>query len=403
MGQGCYEKGTLMAYGRPAILGGQPVRSSLPQWPRPLPELTEVLEQLARSGDWGRYHGPYLERLREQLSQLLGGPHLFPVCSGSIGIELALRALKLPAGTEVVLAAYDYKPNFTSIVQLGLQPVLVDIRSEDGQLDAAQLDQACSERTGAILVSHLHGAAVNLPMVLSIARDRQLPVIEDACQCLGASVGGKMLGTCGDIGVFSFGGSKLLTSGRGGAICTARDDLAQRLVLETQRGNEIYPLSEMQAALLLPQLVHLSFDRQQRLCMRERLMPLLQQFGLQPLCASRQTSADSTAVGEQSIDSHRFACWYDPDHWGGLTRDQFVQAMLAEGIPCGSGFRALHRVHARRRYRCLDDLPVATRADERLVTWHHAFLLESAADVELEQALNQLAAAVPLLKDLPTC
>ena len=125
-----------------------------------------------------------------------------------------------------------------------------------------------TSQTRAILVAHLHGGIVDLPRVRRIADPLGIPVIEDACQNPGATVYGRRAGTWGDVGVLSFGGSKLLTAGRGGVLLTQRQEIAERIKRYVLRGNDAYPLSEMQAAILIPQLDQLDALNDRRRAVR---------------------------------------------------------------------------------------------------------------------------------------
>lgn len=110
-----------------------------------------------------------------------------------------------------------------------------------------------------MLASHLHGTLADMAAITRWAASRGVLVLEDACQVPGAVVGGMPAGAWGDASVLSFGGSKLLTAGRGGGVVlTNRDDVFQRLRIAGERGNLIYPLSELQAAVLIPQLSRLA-------------------------------------------------------------------------------------------------------------------------------------------------
>src|SRR5205807_3424138 len=149
--------------------------------------------------------------------------------------------------------------------------------------DPARLHAAVSPATRAVIVSHLHGGLVPMPAVLEVAAAHRLAVIEDAAQCPGAVVQGRKAGTGGDVGVWSFGGSKLLTAGRGGALLTRRRDLHQRARLWLHRGNHVCPLSELQAAVLLPQLAKLDARNAYRAANVARLLGVLDENpGLRP-------------------------------------------------------------------------------------------------------------------------
>src|SRR5262249_27521235 len=140
-------------------------------------------------------------------------------------VELALRALKVGPGDEVVLAAYDYPGNFLSVHAVGAHPVLVDVELGNWNLGPERLAEAIGPATRAVIASHLHGGLVPMREVMEVAAARGVAVVEDAAQAPGAEVQGRKAGTWGDAGVLSFGGSKLLTAGRGGALLTRRADV----------------------------------------------------------------------------------------------------------------------------------------------------------------------------------
>lgn len=371
---------------RPAILGGIPIRpAGPPDWPRRDPLVQDALLRLIESGDWGRYHGTHVPKLYQSLSDFHGIEHVLPCSSGTAGIELALRGLGVQADDEVILAGYDFKANFQNILCVRAVPVLVDLDPVTWQLDSNQLETALSSRTRAILISHLHGGTVNVNQVRSVAQRHGLPIVEDVCQCPGALIKGQRAGTWGDVSVMSFGGSKLLTCGRGGAVLTARLDIAERIKRYIQRGNESYPLSEMQAAIITPQLEQLDELNSDRRDFVQELCSEIQDIhGLRILqCPTRDVLPAYYKVGFR----------YDSSGFAGLRRSQFVAAMRAEGIAMDSGFRSLHLVHSKRRFRAVGELGQATLADQQMLTLHHPILLESRISVK------EIVAAIVRVRD----
>lgn len=359
----------------PAILGGPAViAAGLPQWPISDDSIMAVFEQLSASGDWGRYHGPHPQQLISRLQSAYHTEHVTLTSSGTSAVELALRAAQVGEGDEVILAAYDFKANFINVSLLGARPVLVDIGSDDAQLDVEQVATAVTERTKAIIASHLHGGIVDVHRLREIANERQLVLIEDCCQISPqAQLQQKTLGSIGDLAVLSFGGSKLLTAGRGGAVISQHAKHSQRIKLYQERGNSAYPLSEMQAAVLLPQFDLLPERQLSRHVCVSRLSALLNnKYGLRPI----SISADAVS------DFYKFGFWYDQHQFSGLTREGFCQSMRAEGIPIDPGFSGLHRIHASRRYHQAGELVYADQAHDCLVIVHHPFLLggEQAAE-----------------------
>ncbi|MEZ6067532.1 MAG: DegT/DnrJ/EryC1/StrS family aminotransferase [Planctomycetaceae bacterium] len=362
-----------------------------------------MLHELAATGEWGRYHGPWCDRLTTAMKSLLDVRNVHLCSSGTVAMELALRGVGVAAGDEVLLAAYDYKSNFTNILLLGALPVLVDVRADDAQLDVTQLEAGRTERTKAVIASHLHGGCVDMTAVREWSGRHGIAVIEDACQAHGATVQGRPAGTGGDVGLWSFGGSKLLTAGRGGAVLTNRNDIAQRIKLYTQRGNDAYPLSEMQAAVLLPQLERLSERHQRRRAsvavLRDRLSSIRTSLSNSDTGNDHrmaQVPAEPAATGlspfpvRDDCDPayYKVGLWYDAAAFVGLTRERFIAAMQAEGIAIDAGFPALHRIHARSRYRTPGLLPNADTVHDRLLTLHHPVLLEETS------GMAQMAAAI---------
>lgn len=368
----------------PAILGGPPVRpQGPPTWPVIDDATRDVLAQLAADGSWGLYHGAHCVSLIEALRRQLVCENVILCASGTAAVELALRGVGVRPGDEVILAAYDFKANFTNVLTLGATPVLVDVRTDNWQLDLDQLESALSPKTRAVIASHLHGGLVDMPRLRELANRHDFAVIEDACQSPEAVVAGRAAGTWGDVGVYSFGGSKLLTAGRGGAVFTGRDNVAQRIRLYTQRGNEAYPLSEMQAAVLLPQLSALEERNRQRLknvAALETRLTLLS--GLEII---------RTTLGDSTPTFYKLGFRYDAGAFAGLPRDRCAEAMRAEGIAIDPGFRALHLTHARSRFRAVGDLPVATKTDAAALTLHHPVLLGDNMDIlQIAEALTKI-------------
>jgi len=345
--------------------------------------VSESIQRALREGTWGKYHGPSLPALTALLAETHDAAHVFPCSSGTVAVELALHGAAIGPGDEVILAAYDFKANFTDVLAVGGMPVLVDVLPGNWNLDPAQLAAAVGPRTRAILVSHLHGGIVEMPAVMEVARQHSLTVIEDAAQAPAARIHGRIAGTWGDVGVVSFGGSKLVTAGRGGAVFTSRDDVAQRIRLTTQRGNEAYPLSELQAAAVLPQWRRLARDNARRAAAVARLCEKLARFpGLRPFI---------NAPSDSLPGYYKLGLQYDPSAFAGLSRNGFSAAVRAEGVALDPGFRALHKTHSSKRFRAVGPLDEASRADAGVLVLHHPVLLADDADVEqVAQAIDRV-------------
>jgi dTDP-4-amino-4,6-dideoxygalactose transaminase len=299
--------------------------------------------------------------------------------------------LKIEAGDEVILAAYDYPGNFLTIHAVGAQPVLLDIHPDNWNLDIRQIESAIGPRTRALIASHLHGGMVPMRELISLASARGITVIEDAAQCPGAIVQGKKAGTWGDAGILSFGGSKLLSAGRGGALLTNRADVLQRARTWNLRGNLVCPLSELQATVLLPQLDKLEDRNRERARAVQALTQLVGGLpGVKPFAnPTPHTRPGYYKVGFQ-YDAERF----------GLDRQRLVSALRAEGIALDEGFHAAHIGRSPKRFRQVGDLREATRAHEGALVLHHPVLLESPeALAEIARAFAKVHAAAHALSN----
>jgi perosamine synthetase len=367
----------------PALLGGLAVRpQGPPDWPPADEEVRVALDAVWRAGSWGKYQGGQVGELEQSLAILHNVAHALTCGSGTFAVELALRALKVRAGDEVLLAAYDYLGNFLSIHAIGASPVLIDVQPDNWNLDVSCIEEACSPATKAILVSHLHGGLVPMTQVCHLARNHGLKIVEDACQCPGAMIEGRRAGAWGDVGVLSFGGSKLLTAGRGGAILTPHADVLQRARLWQNRANVVCPLSELQAAVLLPQLQRLDERNARRLEQVRRLERALPDVpGLRLI--SQTGGSDEPAFYKLlfQLDEEAF----------GLNRARLIAALRAEGIAFDEGFRALHVGRSPSRFRQGGPLAEAERAHHGTVLLHHPVLLGSAEDVsEVARAIRKV-------------
>jgi len=373
-----------MSYPCLAIHGGQPaIPEGPPDWPPADEQVRAALLSAYEDGSWGRYHGPHCARLAELLANMHAVEHVLLCSSGTVAVEIALRGLGIESGDEVALAAYDFPGNFRAIEAVGARPVLVDVDPRTWSLDAAALAEAMSAKVRCIIASHLHGGMADMPAICRVASEHGATVIEDACQAQGARVYGRIAGTWGDVGVLSFGGSKLLTAGRGGALVMRDAMVHQRAKIFCDWGNDAFPMSELQAAVLPPQLEKLAARNETRRDNVKRLLAALREVkALTPVL----NPADA---GHASY--YKLAWLYDSSHCGGANHESFVAAARAEGVALDTGFHGFAR-RPERRCRKVGDLPHAQRAAESTVLLHHPVLLESAETIDRVAAALQKVA-----------
>lgn len=335
-------------------------------WPLPDPEVLQALERAFRDGSWGSYFGQNSKQLSAALSEMFSREHVALCSSGTIAVELALRGCGVEAGDEVILAGYDFPGNFRAIEAIGARPVLVDIQPETWSLDHRQLDEAASSQVKAVIVSHLHGGFADIAALQVITQQRGWALVEDVCQQPGASIAGELAGTWGDAAVLSFGGSKLLTAGRGGAVLANDAAIRQRIVRHQERGNDAFPLSELQAAVLLPQVLKLPERSQIR---SKRIAQIREITG----AAEGVLRPVSIQKGNRP-EFYKHAWSLLPAEKDAEFRTRLLAMSQEVGLPIGEGFRGFTN---RSQRRCRKPVPLewSLRYANSTLLLHHPILL----------------------------
>ena len=225
----------------------------------------KYLNECIDSG-WISSEGPFVSRFENEFSNYIGKKHGIAVCNGSAALDVAVKALQLEKGSEVILPTFTIISPAQSIVKQGLVPVLVDSDIRTWNMDVHKIEQKITSKTKAILVVHIYGLPADMNPVLALAKKYNLKIIEDAAEMHGQEYRNKKCGSFGDISIFSFYPNKHITTGEGGMILTDDDHLAsecrkfmnlcflpeRRFVHEEIGWN--YRMTNMQAALGVAQL-----------------------------------------------------------------------------------------------------------------------------------------------------
>jgi dTDP-4-amino-4,6-dideoxygalactose transaminase len=232
---------------------------------------TEIDAAVAAVLGGGHYiMGPNVKALEEEIAEYVGSRHAVALNSGTDSLHLALRALDIGAGDEVITSPFTFVATTEAIGIVGARPVFVDIDPVTFALDPALIESAITPRTKAILPVHLYGFPASMHEIVRIARRHGLFVVEDCAQAIGATIQGRHVGTMGDIGCFSFFPSKNLGAyGDGGMLTTDSEQIAERVRMLRAHGGRVKyhhealginsRLDELQAAILrvkLPYLEH---------------------------------------------------------------------------------------------------------------------------------------------------
>lgn len=336
-----------------AIEGGAAVRTApWPAWPVWDAREEQALLDVLRSGHWGMIDGEKVSQFESAWAELHEARYCVSVVNGTAALEIALRALEVGPGDEVIVPPYTFIATASAALLVGAVPIFADIDPETYELDPAAVEVAVSPRTRAIVPVHVGGGPPDLDGILAIARKHGLRVLEDAAQAHGASWKGRPVGALGDLGTFSFQASKNLNAGEGGAIVTDDETLYQRLWSLHNVGRVQSPewrtrswyqheilgfnsrLTEFQAAILLAQLTRLDAQMARREAGAAYLdRELVRIGGIRPQRRDPRVTAHA---------HHLYILRYDPSAFGGHARDEFLSALRAEGVPCSPGYVPLH-------------------------------------------------------------
>jgi len=211
--------------------------------------------------------GKKLEEFEARFADYIGVPYAAGVSSGTAALHLAIRALAIEAGDEVIVPSFAFVAVANALRYECVSPVFVDIESRTLNLDPRRIEEAITPRTRGILVVHTFGVPAAMTEIIEIAHRHGLLVIEDACEALGAEVGGKKAGTFGDVGVFGFYSNKQISTAEGGMAVTQNAEVAARIRSLRNHGRSAatrsfeygevgynYRLSELHCALGVEQL-----------------------------------------------------------------------------------------------------------------------------------------------------
>ncbi len=234
------------------------------------------LVQECLDSSWVSSAGRFIPLFEEAFARYCGVPYGVAASSGTAALHLALLAMGVRPGDEVIVPGLTYVATANAVVYCGARPVFVDSEHETWNLDVRRVRECITPKTRGIIVVHLYGHPVDMDPILELARRRRLFVIEDAAQAHGAEYRGKRVGSLGELGVFSFFGNKIITTGEGGMVVTRDPDLRDRLRLLRGQGMDPgrrywfpvvgynYRMTNIQAALGLAQLEYIQERLEER-------------------------------------------------------------------------------------------------------------------------------------------
>lgn len=338
-----------------AIAGGTPVRGNpFPPWPQATEQDVKAVSDVIRSGHWhripwGEDQEPKARQFERAFAAFQGANYGLAVTSGTAALEVALRAAGIGPGDEVIMPAHSFMATASATLMVGGIPVFVDVDPRTYNIDPAKVEEAITLWTRAIVPVHFGGLPCDMESILSIAQKHGLMVVEDACHGHGGRWKDRGLGSIGDLGAFSIGDGKNLPVGEGGVVLCNDEELWKKAVYlhdawcggigEPWRDVQAhgfsvlawnYRITEIQAALALSLLGRLEEQTATRWENARHLDQRLSEIeGVRPMRTDPYVTRNAL---------HIYMFQYTGEGFGGLTRDRFLKAMRAEGIPISGGY-----------------------------------------------------------------
>ena len=322
-------------------------------------ELDYVVDCIESS--WISSAGSYIERFEAAFTEFVGVEHSIACCNGTAALHLALLALGVGPGNEVIVPTLAYVAVANAVRYCGAEPVFVDAEPETWNLDPKELEASFTERTRGIIAVHLYGHPADMDAINAVARSRGLWVLEDAAEAHGARYRGRIAGSLSECAVFSFYGNKIVTTGEGGMVVTGDGELAARLRQLRGQGQDPtrrywfpivgynYRLTNVAAAIGLAQMERIDWHIERR---RE-------------VASWYRNRMDTSDL----VDFSPAADWAEPAYWmssavargaGESERDRIIEDLARRGVETRPFFYPLHTLPP---YATQDGqtYPVATR------------------------------------------
>ena len=333
-----------------AILGGPPAKTKpFPAWPIFDDREREALNEVLESGVWWRTPGTKTLAFEQEFAAYHQAKHGIAVTNGTHALEVALAAMGIGSGDEVIVPNATFVATASAVLFAGALPVLVDVSADSYCIDPELAEAAITENTKAIIAVHMGGRPADLDQLTAVAEKHDILLLEDAAHAHGSEWRGRKVGAIGIGGTFSFQASKTMTAGEGGMVISNDGDF-ERLARATHDCGRLpgkwfydhfiygsnYRLSEWQGAVLLAQLTRLDEQTSRRHQMGRILDRLLSEI---PGISPQSHDSRITRNGQYAYIFH-----YDKRAFAGVETLRFVEALEAEGIPTQAPYPPLHKL-----------------------------------------------------------
>lgn len=336
--------------GHLAITGGSRVkRTPFPSYPIWDKEGESTLIDVLHSGKWSKgpqnyKNGEYIERFEKRMGALHNAKYALALANCTAALDVSIKSIGIEPGDEVIVTPYSFVASATCILQAGAIPVFADIKKDTWNIDPEKVVSCITSKTRAIVVVHFGGQAADMDKICVIARKYNIKIIEDCAHAIGAQWNGNAVGTIGDMGCFSFQESKNVTCGEGGIIVTNNEDYYKKAYSYHMSGRKYggqwyehdllgwnYKITEFQAALAYCQLNKMDKFEKIRSKNAEEIIKAL-----------NVVEGIETVKTDQRVTKriyHLVTLRYDQDYFKGISKNRFLRALAAEGVPLLDGYK----------------------------------------------------------------
>lgn len=295
------------------------------------------LQEVLDSHEWWRGAGRMVKEFEQKFADFHQAKYALGVSNGTLALEIALKALGVTEGDEVIVPAFTFASTATAVLNCGASPVFCDIKADTFCMDPAAFEKCITDKTKAVIPVHMAGHLCDMEQISCIAHRNNIRIIEDAAHAQGGEWNGHKVGYYSDIAAFSFQNRKIMTCGEGGALITNNEELYQKAFLlhsvGRPEGDIVYEhivmgtnarMSEFHAAVLICQLERLEYMNK----VREENANKLNEF-LQDIPGIEVQKFD----GKCTLNTHyMYMFYYDMHYFHNMDRETFIDEMNKAGI-----------------------------------------------------------------------
>ena len=351
-------------------------------------ELKSVIKAV-KSG-WISSKGPFVEEFEEKFSSYIGLEYGISASNGTAALHLALAALEIKHGDEVIVPALTFASVANVVIYMGAKPVFVDSHPKYWCIDPSKLEEKITKKTRAIILVHLYGHPCDMDPTMKITKDYNLHVIEDCAEAHGAKYKGRKVGTFGDIACFSFYGNKIITTGEGGMCLTKNEELAKKIRMFRDHGMDPkkkywhqvigfnYRMTNLQAALGVAQL-----EKIDKFVEKKRKIA---------------KTYNTFLKNVQGVTLHPEMPWAKNVYWlysiligakkYGISRDDLMEKLAQKGIETRPFFYPMHIMPPYKRYAINYHFPVAEKLSSSGINLPSSVKLKEEEIHEIAQLIN---------------